>query len=336
MVSVVTGAAGHVGSNLCVSLLEAGQTVRAIDLREPVRAMRHGAQWVRADVRDATAMRESLAGCEIVYHLAAVISVVGGLRGRVHSVNVDGVATMARAALAQRVRRVVHCSSVHAFDLGALAGAPADETAPRAVRPDLPAYDRSKAAGEVELRRAVQDGLDAVVVNPTGIIGPCDGSPSRMGSVLLAIWRHRLPALMEGGFDWVDVRDVVAALRAAGERGRTGSSYLVPGHRRSVVELAALAARVAGDRVPTRSAPRWLVSAVAPICDVLVRLTGSPLLPTREAVHALLSFPTVDGSTARRELGHAPRPIEETLTDLYAHFVETGRLTRRKAPALAT
>lgn len=333
MVTVVTGAAGHVGSNLCAALLADGHDVRAVDLREPVRALRHGARWVQADVRDAAAMAQALDGCETVYHLAAVISVVGGLRGRVHSVNVDGVRVVARAALARGVRRLVHCSSVHAFDLAALDGQPADETAPRAVRSQLPAYDRSKAAGEVELRRAIDDGLSAVVVNPSGILGPCDDVPSRMGSVLRSIWRRRLPALVDGGFDWVDVRDVVDALRSAGERGRTGESYLIAGHRRSVAELARIAADVAGSPVATRFAPIRLVRAVAPACDLLVRATGSPLLPTREAVHALLSFPTVDGTKARRELGHRPRPIEDTLADLYAFFVETGRLKAR-TPAL--
>jgi dihydroflavonol-4-reductase len=147
-----------------------------------------------------------------------------------------------------------------------------------------------------------------------------------MGSVLLALWRRRLPALVAGGFDWVDVRDVVDALRSAGIRGRTGESYLIPGHRRSVADLARLAATVGGSRVTERFAPMRLMTAVAPVCDVLTRLTGTALLPTREALHALVSFPTVDGSKARRELGHHSRPIEETLADLHAFFVDSGRL----------
>jgi dihydroflavonol-4-reductase len=271
-------------------------------------------------------MARALDGCEVVYHLAAVISVVGGLRGLVHSVNVDGVGVLARAAQARGVRRFVHCSSVHAFDLGVLAGQPVDETCPRAQRPELPAYDRSKAAGEVELRRVVDQGLDAVVIHPTGIIGPVDDTPSRMGSVLRAIWRRRLPALVDGGFDWIDVRDVVAALRSASAHGRTGESYLVPGHRLSVAELARAAGTVAGTRVAQRRAPMRLVRAVAPVCDLLVRGTGTALAPTREALHALATFPTVNGTKARRELLHQPRPYEQTLADLHAFFLSAGRL----------
>src|SRR5579859_6761664 len=91
----------------------------------------------------------------------------------------------------------------------------------------LPAYDRSKAAGEAEVYRAVEKGLNAAVVNPTGIIGPVDEAPSPMGAVMLALWRRRLPAMVPGGFDWVDVRDVVAGMQAAAERGSVGQNYIL-------------------------------------------------------------------------------------------------------------
>ena len=130
---VVTGAAGHVGTNLCVALLADGHAVRAVDIREPVTAMRHGARWIQADVRDAEAMRQAFAGAEIGYHLAAVISIAGGLRGLVHDVNVNGVRVVAQAAHAGGVRRLVHASSVHAFDLAARRDAAVDEALTGAV-----------------------------------------------------------------------------------------------------------------------------------------------------------------------------------------------------------
>jgi dihydroflavonol-4-reductase len=329
MVTVaVTGGAGHVGSNLVAALRASGSAVRVIDLVRPTAALRCGAEWIRADVRDEAIMRAALDGVETVYHLAAVISIVGGQRGRVESVNVGGVRATSQAALAAGVGRFVHCSSVHAFDLAALAGEPVHEGSTRAVRPDLPAYDRSKAAGEAELGLAARDGLDTVTVNPTSIIGPADEAPSRMGAVLRALWRRRLPALTGGGFDWVDVRDVVAALQAAAQRGRAGEGYLVPGHRLSVLALAGLAAEAANRRAIRRTIPTWSVRAVAPAGTVLCRLTGSPLLPTVEAWHALASFPVVDGRKATNELGYRPRPIAETLGDLYRWFARQGQLGR--------
>ncbi len=326
MLTVVTGAAGHVGTNLCAALLADGHAVRAVDIRAPVTAVQRGAEWIRADVRDAGAMRLAFDGVDVGYHLAAVISIVGGLGGLVHAVNVEGVRTVAEAARSAGVARLVHASSVHAFDLAACRRHTVDETSPRAIRIRLPAYDRSKAAGEVELRRVVAQGLDAVIVNPTGIIGPLDESPSRMGSVLLALWRRRLPALVEGGFDWVDVRDVVDAMMAAAGSGRAGESYLIPGHRLSVAALAGLAARCAP--VTDRVAPLWTAKAMAPLGGLLARWVGSNLLPTSEALHALATFPDISARKAESELGYRARPIDDTLSALYAHFVRTGRLRR--------
>lgn len=137
--------------------------------------------------------------------------------------------------------KLVHCSSIHAFDLTASAGRPVDEESPRSRRGQLPAYDRSEAAGEVEVRRAVDRGLNAVIVNPTGVIGPRDPVPSRMGVVLRALWRRRLPALVAGGFDWVDVRDAVRALTAAAARGRIGANYVIPSHRQAQPAVRACA-----------------------------------------------------------------------------------------------
>src|SRR5262249_52153447 len=149
-----------------------------------------------------------------------------------------------------------------------------------------------------------------------------DLQPSRMGTVLRALWRRRLPAIVDGGFDWVDVRDVVLALRSAATLGRTGESYLIPGHRLSMAALAELASRCTGSAVTACFAPNCLVGGFAPVATAIGRrsASGTALLPTSEALHALRCFPAVDGTKARRELSHQPRPMEETLTDLYAFF----------------
>ena len=324
MVSVVTGGAGHIGTNLAAALRADGEDVRVVDLRQPTTAVRLGATWVQADVRDGPAMREAFQGAGVVYHLAGVISLVGGMGGLVESVNVDGARTVAQAALAVGVPRLVHCSSVHAFDLLAAVGRVVDETTPRTTGAGHPAYDRSKAAGEVEIRRTVDQGLDAVVVHPTGVIGPLDEAPSRMGGVLSALWRRRMPALVDGGFDWVDVRDVVGAMRAAARRGRTGESYLIGGHALSVAQLADVARACSTVAVTRRSAPMWTARAIAPLATLVARRVANPLLPTREALRALRSFPKVDTAKAARDLGYQARPIDETVADLYAFFQDAG------------
>jgi dihydroflavonol-4-reductase len=324
---VVTGASGHLGANVVRALARAGETVRAVDVRPGSALEGLDTEFVRGDVLDPSSLESAFAGGDFVIHLAARISIAGDPDGSVRRVNVDGVRHVAEAALAAGVRRLVHCSSLHAYDVGAIGG-PIREGAPRATAPDLPAYDRSKAAGEDELRRVVDRGLDAVILNPSGMFGPVDPEPSRMGRALLAMFKGRMPITVRGAFDWVDVRDVAAALIAAAERGRTGENYLVGGHRAPFAELGRLAADVAGRRPPR------LVAPLAPLqlaAGAAVRVVGprraGRLLLTPESLQALATDPVVDCSKAAAELFYRPRPLAETVADLYASFLADGRLS---------
>lgn len=329
---VVTGASGHVGVNLLRELRLQGRRVTAVDQHPPADVAGDGIDWVAADVRDRAAMRRVLDGAQTVFHLAAVISVVGDRGGLVPSVNVGGVEATARAALDVGVGRFVHCSSVHAYDLEACRGSRVDEGSPRATRPGLPAYDRSKAAGEAALRRVVEDGLDAVVVNPSGIIGPRDEAPSRMGTVLLAAARGRLPATVAGSFDWVDVRDVVGSMMAAENRGTRGENYLLGGHPASLDQLVRLVCQSTGRRTPIVDLPLWFARIWSPVAGALARRYENPLLYAGESLHALAARPDVDHSRATRELGHRPRPLAATVADLMQDFRERGMLGGVEVP----
>jgi dihydroflavonol-4-reductase len=327
---VVTGASGHLGANVVRALAAAGETVRAVDVRPGAALSGLDVEWFRGDVLDPSTLENAFAGADFVLHLAARISIAGDPDGSVRRVNVDGVRHVAEAALTAGVRRLVHCSSLHAYDVGAIQG-PVRENAPRATDPGLPAYDRSKAAGEDELRRVVDRGLDAVILNPSGMFGPVDPEPSRMGRVLLAMFKGRMPITVRGAFDWVDVRDVAAALIAAADRARPGENYLVGGHRASVTELGRLAAEVAGRRPPRMAAPLAPVQFAA---EAAVRLAGprraGRLLLTPESLHALATDPVVDYSKAIAELGYRPRPLAETVADLHASFVADGRVSSKR------
>ena len=326
---VVTGASGHLGVNVVRALVAAGEAVRAVDVRSGAGLAGVPAEFVQCDVLDAAALKDAFAGAEVVIHLAAKISIAGDPDGSVRRVNVDGVRNVAEAALAAGVRRLVHCSSLHAYDVGAIHG-PVRENGPRAVDSALPAYDRSKAAGEDELRRVIDRGLDGVILNPSGMFGPVDPEPSRMGRVLLAMFKGRMPITVSGAFDWVDVRDVASAAIAAADRGGRGENYLVGGHRASVTELGRLAAEVTGRRPP------WLVVPLRPVhvaAMAAVQIAGpgraGRLLLTPESLHALETDPIVDCSKAIAELAYRPRPLAETVADLHATFVAEGRVRSR-------
>jgi dihydroflavonol-4-reductase len=322
MVAVVTGASGFVGAMLVRSLLAAGREVRGVDLHRGPSLDGLDIDWVEADVLDRSAMDHALEGASTVFHTAAVISIAGDPTGRVWNVNVDGVRIVAEAALAASADRFVHCSSVHAFDLeteGTL-----DERTARATRPGLPVYDRSKAAGEAALSTVAERGLNTVVCNPTGILGPYDFIPSRMGTVLRSLFQGHMKGLVAGGFNWVDVRDVVAGLIAAEEHGVHGENYLLPGHYRTLDEMATVAEEVSGIPRPRTVAPMWLARAVSPLGNLLNRRHGNALLPSTEALHALEFCPPVSAARAQSDLDYQPRPFETTIADTYSWFVERG------------
>jgi len=328
MTVVVTGASGHLGACLVRTLLERGDKVRVmIHSDHPSSLEGLEVERVKADVCDPDTLPRLVDGADLVYHLAAKISIVGDPHGDVRRINVDGTDNVARACLRADVRRLVHCSSVHAFDMRTYDG-PLDETA-RRVPDDAkqrPAYDRSKAAGERRVRAVVDEGLDAVIVHPTGVIGPHDWAPSRMGQVFLNLSAHKLRALVDGGFDFVDVRDVADGLIAAAAQGRTNESYLLSGHYRRVGELAELAHLITGARPPRITTPIWMARAATPFAGLAAKLTGAEPLFTRESLDAVATTARPVHDKATRELGYHPRPTEDSIRDLYRWFTEQGRL----------
>lgn len=319
----VTGAAGHVGGNLVRALIARGDRVKALE-RNDARALEGlDLERVRGDLFEDGVLDRLLDGVEVVFHLAALISISGPQGGLVEKTNVEGPKRVAEACLKHRIRRMVHVSSIHAFRQHPL-DEPIDESRERVSGPKELAYDRSKADGEAAVREAVKRGLDAVVVNPTGIVGPFDFKPSRMGEVLGLMAQGRMPGLVNAGFNWVDVRDVAAGAMAAMERGRTGEGYLLSGHWVPFPDLAREVEKCTGQKPPAMISPMWLARIGAPFGQAWAALTGRRPLFTSESLNALRGNRAISHEKASRELGYAPRPFEETIRDTLAWFRETG------------
>ena len=318
MRAVITGASGFLGAHLARTLKDRGVEVRAADRSRGPALDDVDVEFVEIDVLDPASLRAAFEGQDRVFHLAAIISIVGDPTGEVWRVNVHGPRNAATVAFECGVGRFVHCSSVHSFDLERC-GPSLDESGPPTTHPDAPAYDRSKRAGEEAVRLVVQKGLDAVVVNPTGIIGPDDRGPSRMGETVLQFMTRKIPVGITGQFDFVDVRDVVEGLIAAGDRGRTGDNYLLSGSRLSIRELGMLVERYSGVPVPPLSIPLRLVTPLAPLVMQIEQRTKKPIF-TPDAMHALKYSPVVSHYRAATELGYRSRPIHETVRDTVAWF----------------
>jgi dihydroflavonol-4-reductase len=323
---VVTGATGHLGANLVRQLLAAGRRVRVLvyDRTHPLEGL--AVERFEGDVLDEGSLRRAFRGAEVVYHLAAFISIVRSEWPRLEAVNVGGTRNVVEACRAEGVRRLVHFSSIHALNQSPME-APLDESRAPSDTGRAPAYDHSKARGEREVLAGVACGLDAVILNPTGVLGPFDFEPSRMGRVLRGLQRGTLPALVTGGFDWVDARDVAAAAMAAEDRGRCGERYLLSGTYLPVVDLAALVAEVSGRRAPRAVIPQWLMRPIAPLAEMWGGIRGTPPLLTRDSMVALRTgHPSIRNDKARAELGFAPRPLRDTIEDTLRWFSDGGRL----------
>lgn len=322
----VTGATGHVGGNLVRALVERGHSVRAL-ARKDRRALEGvKVELVDGDVSDPASLERAFAGVERVFHLAARISIAPGDEKEVHEVNVLGTRNVVAACLKTGVKRMLHMSSIHA-----MAAHPRDEVIdeqrPLASGPNLLPYDKSKAEGEREVIAGIERGLDAVRVNPTGILGPFDFRPSPMGEVLLDLYHRRLPGLVDGAFNWVDVRDIVDGVIAAADRGKRGDKFLLSGERKSIRDVAALAEEVTQKSAPKLTSPMWLARAAAPFATLYARAAGRRPLFTSASLHALRNHQLVSHEKATRELGYQPRPLRETLEAAYAWFQGAGYLS---------
>jgi dihydroflavonol-4-reductase len=330
MTVAVTGASGHVGGNLVRALLARGRGVRVLARRDRRAIAGLDVEIVEGDLFDEAALARLVDGAGTVFHLAARISIVGAEGGLVERTNVLGTRNIAAACLAAGVGRLVHASSIHAFCTSPN-GEVVDETRALALDRRQMDYDRSKALGTLEVLAAVERGLDAVIVHPSGIVGPCDFKVSRMGEVLLDLYHRRLPALIDGGYNWVDVRDVVAGLLAAEEKGRCGERYLLTGRWAHIAELAALVTMFTGRPTPRFATPLWLALPASYGSLLWGRLSRTTPKFTPKAVRSVAMHRYVSHMKATDELGYNPRPLEETVRDTLAWFGEAGLLEAERA-----
>jgi dihydroflavonol-4-reductase len=323
MTVVVTGASGHVGANLIRILLGRGERVRALVHRDRRAMDGLDVEVVQGDVCDPDRLMSAFRGAEVVYHTAAHVSILLSEWDRLEAVNVCGTRNVVDACLRCGVGRLVHFSSIEAFSDGA-PGAVIDEAHPRASGPDTLPYARSKVAGEEAVRAGIARGLDAVIVNPTAIVGPHDHRGGPMSEVLVRLVSGTLPFLVEGGFNWVDVRDVADGAIRAAEKSSAGAQYIFSGHWASLRELAALLEESTGTPAPRLAAPMWLARAGAPFITAYSHLTGQRALYTSASLRPLRGYRHVSHARATRDLGYRARPFPETIADTVRWLEEQG------------
>jgi dihydroflavonol-4-reductase len=325
LLTVVTGSCGHVGATLVRALLARGRRVRAI-CREDHRGIEGLAvEPMTADVTNPASLLPAFKGADVVYHLAGRISLSTHDYAPTERTNVQGVKNVLAACRAAGVRRLIHFSSIHAYEQS-----PYDRFVDESrnlvnsANASLLPYSRTKAAGERLVREATAQGLDTVIFNPTGIIGPWDFKPSHFGEALLSLATGGLPALVDSGFDWTDVRDVAEAAITAEEKSPPGSRYLLSGKWASMSELAEMVEGLTGRRASPVVLPLWFARSTVELLHLYSHLTGRHTPFTPGAIKAMDANRHISHRQAEKDLGYRPRPLMETVADTLRWFQDHG------------
>lgn len=309
--NLVTGASGHIGNVLVRQLLERGERVRA--LVRPGRPSPALAglevEIVPGDVLEPRSLERALDGVAVAYHLAARISLAPGPDPETERVNLEGTRNVIAACLKTSVRRLVYASTVYALRLPA--EGLVDESLPFDPDHARGAYDRSKAAASLEVQKAAADGLEAVIACPTAVAGPFDFHGSEAGRAVRLYMQPGLKFHLDGGYDFVDVRDAAHGLLLAAGKGRRGETYILGGERLSVREVVETVREAAGVWQVGVRVPGW----VADLAAAALPLFSERPLVTPYSLAAVRSNANISHARASRELGYQPRPARQAITD---------------------
>ena len=326
--TLVTGATGFVGSAVARTLLGRGHRLRLLVRRGSDRRNVEGleAELVEGDLRDAASLGRAVAGCHYVMHVAADYRLWVPDPAAMMQANVDGTRALLLAARDAGVRRVVYCSSVAALGLVG-DGTPGTEATPVHEEAIVGVYKKSKYRAEQAVRGLVRDeGVQAVIVNPSTPIGPRDIKPTPTGRMVLDGAAGRMPAFVDTGLNVVHVDDVAEGHALALERGIVGEAYILGGTDMMLEAILAEIDDILGRRQRRVRLPQASLYPVALGMEAAARVFGIEPMVTREMLAMARKKMFFSSAKAKAELGYAPRPARPALADAIASFRADGRL----------
>ncbi len=309
----LTGATGFIGANLARLLLAEGHQVRAL-VRPP--SSRAGLRELDLEITTgdllAANLAEHMRGCHALFHVAAHYSLWQRDRHSLPRSNVLGTRHVLAAARTAGVERSVYTSSVAAIGVRP-GGQPADETYQSPPEALIGAYKQSKYWAEQEAHQAVALGQDVVIVNPSTPIGPWDCKPTPTGDTILRFLRGQMPAYVNTGLNFIDVRDVARGHLLALEKGKTGERYILGHANCTLATFLEQLATATGRPAPQHQVPLWLPLAVAWTEERLLAPLGRrPRVPL-DGVRMAAQTMYYDAAKARRELGLPQSPLAEAV-----------------------
>jgi len=314
--NLVTGATGHIGNVLVRELVKRGEKVRALVLPGedllPIKDL--DVEICYGNVLDRESLHAAFDGVSCVFHLAGIISISSNEDEMVRNVNVEGTRNMVEAAMQHDVQRFIYTSSIHAFKR-TRHGTVIDEFTPIDPAASVAAYDRSKAEATLLVLEKVKQGLPAVIVCPTGVLGPYDFKKSELGELMNDWMLKKVNYMIEGSYDFVDVRDVVQGLILAREKGKIGQLYILSGELVRVSDLWKLTRELFSLKSILVNIPSKIALFASKFAEFYYRLSKSKPKFTRYSIETLQSNAVIDNQKARLNLGYSPRSLKDTIID---------------------
>jgi dihydroflavonol-4-reductase len=329
--NLVTGGTGHIGNVLVKELLKKGEKVRVLVLPGEDLSPLNGldVEIVEGNVLDQKSIQPALEGIENVFHLAGIISIMPGQDPVVHDVNVNGTRNMVKAAHDAGVKRFVYTSSIHAFKRMPF-GITIDEQIP--IDPDsaIAAYDRSKAEATLAVLAETKLGLPAVIVCPTGVIGPFDYKNSELGMLIQGWMVNKVDFLIEGNYDFVDVRDVVQGIISARDRGAIGQIYILSGELVRVIDIWHMVKELVNIKSTFIQIPTKLAIFSAKFVQLYYSMAKSKPRLTTYSIETLHTNAVITNLKARVALGYSPRSLRVTIADTIIWWQEKKLISQKR------
>jgi len=328
--NLITGGAGHLGNVLARELLERGEKVRVLVLPGEDTQSLEGldVEMVLGNVLDLDSLRAAMQDVEVVFHLAALVSITPAQGSLLEAVNVEGTRNVIEAAKELGVKKMIYTSSIHALQRPPL-GVSIDERLEfDPINPAGP-YDRTKAQASLLVKAASEAGLDTRIICPTGVVGPYDYRLSEMGGLILTWMRGGPHFMVEGAFDFVDVRDVAQGQILARDNGKSGETYILGGERVELPWLHQVVQKVTGKKSPMITFPLPIAKIIAPLAEVYYKLTGAKPRITRYSIETVFSNSEISCEKAKKELGYSPRAMVQTVTDTVKWWRQNLNFTHR-------
>ena len=327
---IVTGSAGHLGSTVTRMLNEQGKTVYALCLpneKHPPQGEHITAFF--GDVCDIDSLAELFESCKnravTVIHCAGIVSIASKYNQKVYDVNVNGTKNIVSLCERYGVAKLVYISSVHAIP-----ELPANEVITEVDRfsPDsvVGLYAKTKAEATECVLDYARRGHNASVVHPSGLVGPGDYGSGHITQLVIDYYKGGLTSGIDGGYDFVDVRDVADGVISCCENGGSGNCYILSGHYLKVYELLHLLHEITGKKKINRILPLWFVKLTAPLSEIYYKILRQPPLFTAYSIYTLNTNANFNHEKASKELGYTIRPMKQTLADTVAWLKENGRI----------